>query len=251
MQTFDSLKRLSLDVTIDGAPIEDYPSSFYLVTDDGFPHVIARLQFPKDVEAGEAGDPVTVNMVSGDDSCLLFTGEIYSVSDHGAYRDLTLTDGFKKLCDTDIAASYRKEMATVILQDTLDDAGIEDTDITCPEVEIARFSTEKIPADKIIKLLIKTLEEHGHSGLRFFFDDKDVFRFGTPEDSGINEGEVFVFETGKNIIRAERNRIETLPFPIRHSQEVIVDGKTFVTKRTELLLSNRRSRLVLWLGRAS
>ena len=123
---------------------------------------------------------------------------------------------------------------------------IGSTAVSCPAVEVARFSTEKVPADKIITLLIKTLEEHGHHGLRFFFDEKNTFRFGTLEDSGKNEGAAFSFETGRNIIKKEDGMIETLPLPVRHSQEVTVDGKKLVTARTELFMSGKRSSLRLW-----
>jgi hypothetical protein len=199
------------------------------------------------MDAGNAGDPVTVRLSFADEQHLLFTGEIYSAGVHGAYRNLALTDGYRKLCDTGIIAAYRKETAAVILQDTLDKAGIGNTAITCPAVEMARFSTENIPADRCIKLLIKALEEHGHKGLRFFFDAEDTFRFGTAEDTGKNEGPVFEFETGKNILKKGEGFIEVLPLPIRHSQTVMVDGTELCACRTDLTVSGKRSRLKLWL----
>jgi hypothetical protein len=156
----------------------------------------------------------------------------------------------KKLCDTAIAAAYRKETAQVILQDTLDAAGIVRTAVTCPAVEIGRFSTEKIPADMHVRHLIKALEEHGHMGLRFFFDAEDVFHFGTAADTGKNEGAVFAFETGKNILKTREGVIEVLPLPIRHSQKVTVDGAELITTRTDLTVAGSRSRLVLWLEAA-
>ena len=251
MQLSNCLEHPVLDVAIGGAVVEKRPSAFSLITDDGFPSVMAQLQFPKDVEIGNVGEEVVVNLSFDDETHLLFTGVIYSAGIRGTHRELALTDGYKKLCDTNIAVAYRKETAQVILQDTLESAGISDSAISCPSVEVARFSTQKIPADMIIKLLIKTLEEHGHHGLRFFFDKENVFRFGTLEDNGKNEGAVFEFETGKNILKTGNNKIEVLPVPIRHSQEVTVDGKKLIPTRTELYLSGRRSRLVVWLKGAA
>jgi hypothetical protein len=145
-----------LNISIGGTAVEKRPSLFRLATDQDFHSVIAGLRFPADAEIGKKGDPVTVSLSLADENHLLFTGEIYSANTYGAYRDLALTDGFKKLCDTDIIAAYRKEKASVILQDTLDKAGIDKTAITCPEVEMARFSTEKIPADQCLKQLINS-----------------------------------------------------------------------------------------------
>ena len=247
MPAFERLEHPVLQVTIGGSPVDKRPSAFRLITDKGFSSVAAHLNFPAESGIGNNGDKVTVSLSYGDDECLLFIGEIYGAAIHGAYRDLALTDDYKKLCDTKIIAAYRKEMANIILQDTLDVAGITETAITCPEVEIARFSTQEIPAKKIIVDLIKALEEHGYAGLRFFFDEKNVFHFGTSQDTGKNEGENFVFETGKNILKIGDSKIEVLPLPIRHTQDVTVDDVTLVTFRTDLHVSGNWSRLVLWL----
>jgi hypothetical protein len=204
-----------------------------------------------DAGAGKVGDPVTVRLSFAGEKRLLFTGEIYSAGKHGGYFDLALTDGYKKLCDTVVVAAYRKETAKVILQDVLDKTGIEKTAIACPAVEVARFSTEKIPADIYIKNLIKTLEEHGHTGFRFFFDAENTFRFGAAGDAGKNEGTAFEFATGRNILKKGDGFIEVLPLPIRHSQAVIVDGAELVVHRTDLTVSGARSRLVLWLRGAA
>jgi hypothetical protein len=227
------------------------PSAFSLITDEAFPSVGAYLRYPPDVETGKVGDPVTVELSFDEEKHLLFTGKIYSAGIHGTYRDLALTDGYKKLCDTAVIAAYRKESSKVILQDTLDEAGIGKTAVTCPAVEVARFSTEKIPADMCIGLLIKALEEHGHTGLRFFFDAEDTFRFGTANDTGKNGGPVFEFQAGKNILKKGEGFIEVLPLPIRHSQTVAVDGAELVTHRTALLVSGTRSRLKLWLKKGT
>jgi hypothetical protein len=250
LQISNHLEHPVLAVSVAGASGRR-PSAFSLITDEAFPSIGAYLRYPPDAEIGKAGDPVTVNLLFNEEKHLLFTGEIYSAGTHGAYRDLALTDGYKKLCDTGVVAAYRKENAKVILQDTLDKAEIGKTSITCPAVEVARFSTENIPADLCIKLLLKTLEEHGHKGLRFFFDAGDTFRFGTADDTGKNEGPVFEFETGKNILKKGDGFIEVLPLPIRHSQTVIIDGTEFVTHRTNLVVSGVRSRLILWIRGAA
>ena len=251
MPNYNRIDHPVLNVTVGGSAPERRPSSFSLLTDEGLPSVMAQLKFPADEIKGEIGDAVIVKMTLGEYEYLLFTGEIYSVSIRAKHKELFLTDGYKKLCDTDIVAAYRKEAAKIILQDTLNSAGINKTKITCPGVEIARFSTKKIPAEHVIKLLIKALEEHGHMGLRFFFDENDSFRFGTATDNGKNEGEVFSFKTGKNIIKKGEGWIEVLPLPVRHTQEVSVDGVTLITRRTDLLVTGKHSRLQLWLRKVA
>ena len=235
-----------LNVTIGGTATKKRPSYFSLLTDQDFHSVVASLRFPADMEVGKTGDPVTVNLSLADEKHILFTGEIYSEETYRGNHVFGLTDGYKKLTDTQIIAAYRKETASVILQDTLDKAGISKTAIACPTVEIARFSTENIPADRCIEQLIKALEEHGFKGLRFFFDADNTFRFGTADDIGKNEGKVYEFETGKNIFRKAEGHIHVLPLPIRHSQEIRIDGVNLVTYRTDLTVSGSCSRLRLW-----
>ena len=250
MPTFNRIEHPILNIEIGGGSPDRRPSRFTLITDEGFPSVVAHLRFPADETKGSSGDPVTVKMTVGTEDYLLFTGEVYSVSTDAKHRNISLTDGYKKLCDTPIIAAYRKEQASVILQDALDASGISETNITCPSVEVRRFSTKEIPAEYIITLLIKALEEHSHMGLRFFFDERDAFHFGTDADSGKNEGDVFEFETGKNIIKKGTGWIEALPLPVRHTQEVTVDGETLLTRRTHLTVSGGNSRLRLWLREA-
>jgi hypothetical protein len=181
---------------------------------------------------------------------LYFSGTVYAESTDGAYRELFLTDGYKKLCYTDFTAAYRKEKAANILEDILGAAGITEKAVTCPDIEPARFSTQNISARICIDVLINALGEHGAEGLTYFFDEKDVFHFGTKADTGKNEGAAFSFETGKNIVRSGSGLIEVLPCPIRHTQEVTVDGKAMVTTGTDLTVMRYRSRLTLWLGAA-
>jgi hypothetical protein len=145
-----------------------------------------------------------------------------------------------------VVNAYRKETAKGILQDTLDAAGITDSSITCPAITLARFSTDTITADMCIDLLIRAMEQHGAGDLRFFFDAENIFHFGTSEDTGRNEGIEIALETGKNIIRRGAGFVETLPLPLRHSQSLTIDGIPVETIRTDLSVSQRRSRLVSW-----
>ena len=162
-----------------------------------------------------------------------------------------MTDSYKKLCRTDFTAAYRKEKAASILEDILGAAGINEKSVTCPDVELARFSTQTIPARMCIDLLIDALKEHGAEGLVYFFDEKDVFHFGTIADTGKNEGEAETFETGKNIVSSGSGWIEVLPRPVRHSREITVNGKTLLTMRTDLTISRSSSRLTLYLREAA
>jgi hypothetical protein len=235
-----------LDVTINESPVEKRPSSFSLLTDRGVPSVVARLSYPADMSGGSAGDPVTVSLASGDAAMLLFTGEIYDAKTHGARRDLALTDGYKKLCDALFNPAYRKEKAQVIMEDALGAAGIGDAKTTVPAVELARFSLVSSPVKICFDLLIKALEEHGHHGLRYFFDAENTFRFGTLEDTAVNEGDAVSLETAKSVIRTGAGWVETLPLPVRHSQDVAIDKVPMKTYRTDLLVSQERSRLRLW-----
>jgi hypothetical protein len=161
-----------------------------------------------------------------------------------------LTDSYQKLCGSKYAAAYRKEKATSILDDILGAAGISDTLITCPDVELARFSTPTMPCRLLIDLLIDALKEHGFVGFNYFFDSKDVFHFGSIDDTGINEGEAYSFESSKNILKTGSLWIETLPAPIRHTQKVKVNGTELFTVRTDVTISGKRSRLAMYLREA-
>jgi hypothetical protein len=97
-----------------------------------------------------------------------------------------------------------------------------------------------------VDLLIRALEQHGIQDLRYFFDADNVFHFGTGEDTGKNEGAEITLATGKNIVKRGEGWVETLPLPVRHSQSLTIDGTPVETIRTELTVSQRRSRLVLW-----
>jgi uncharacterized protein (DUF1684 family) len=239
-----------LEVVINGAPVEKRPSAFSLVTDRGAPSVLARLSYPLEVTEGNAGDPITVSLLSGESTMLLFTGEVYDAAPHGAYRDLALTDGYKKLCGTLFNPAYRKEQAPVIVEDALGAAGIGEKKITVPPVELARFSLVSSPVTICFDLVIKALEEHSFHGLRYFFDAENTFRFGTLEDTAVNEGDAVNLETAKTIIRTGAGWVETLPLPVRHSQDITIDGRPLKTYRTDLLVSRVRSRIRLWVEAA-
>ena len=247
MQSSEMLRRPLIEVSTGGAAIADYPAQFTLSTRAGFHAATARLLYPADSEAGNTGDDITVSLVSDDKSGLYFTGVVYSANTHGKYRELLLADSYKKLCETDFTAAYRKEKAASILDDILGAAGINEKSVTCPGVELARFSTQTIPARLCIDLLIDALKEHGEEGLAWFFDEKDIFHFGTARDTGRNDGEAETFETGKNIARSGSGWIEVLPRPIRHTRKITVNGEPLITTRMDLAVSLLSSRLVLYL----
>jgi hypothetical protein len=251
VQNSELLRHPVIEVTLGGTVVEKWASEFKLVTQAGFHSVVSRLLYPADSDVGSVDDEVTVSLVSGDDTILYFTGKVYSANVHGSYRELLLTDSYKKLCDAKYAAAYRKEKASTILDDILGAADITEKTITCPDVELARFSTQTISAHMCIDLLIDALKEHGAEGLCYFFDEKDTFHFGTAEDTGKNEGEAFAFETGKDILRTGTGWIEVLPRPIRHTQSLTIDGKELLTVRTDLRVSRKASRLTLWVKEAA
>jgi hypothetical protein len=251
MQNSKFLQHPIIEVAIGGTVVEKRPSEFKLITHAGINLPLSYLLYPADAGVGNVDDEITVSLVADDITHLYFTGKICSANVHGKYRELLLADGFQKLCRTDYAAAYRKEKAANILDDILGAAGITEKSITCPDVELARFSTQTIPARMCISLLVGALKEHGAEELNYFFDEKDIFHFGTADDSGKNEGETFSFETGKNILRSGSGWIEVLPCPIRHSQAVTVNEKSLVTVRTDLTVSRKATRLVLWLREAA
>jgi hypothetical protein len=246
MGELNSLQYPVLEISIGGEVVDKRPSRFMLTTAQGFPAVMANLVYPADTIISSIGDPVVISLVEQEDKHILFTGETYDAKTRGAYYDLSLTDGYKRLHDTMVVNAYRKETAKGILQDTLDVAGISDTSITCPAITLARFSTDRITADMCIDLLIRAIEQHGVQDLRYFFDVEDIFHFGTSGDTGKNEGIELTLQTGKNIIKRGEGFVEILPMPIRHSQSLTIDGVPVETIRTELVVSARRSRLVIW-----
>jgi hypothetical protein len=239
-----------IEVSIGGTVVEKRPSEFRLMTQTGFHSALSRLRYPADSGIGITGDDVAVSLVSGGTRDLYFTGTIYSANERGTYRELGLTDSFQKLCETSFTAAYRKEKAASILDDMLGAAGITEKSLTCPDVELARFSTSAVTVRFCLDLLIDALKGHGEEGITYFFDEKDIFHFGKALDTGKNEGGAFSFETGKNILRTGSGWIEVLPRPIRHTQTVMVDGRELQPVRTDLTVSQKRTRLVLTFGEA-
>ena len=246
MRLTDELQYPVLEIALNGAIVDRRPVCFSLHTEQGLPSVLSYLLYPADVESGAAGDTIEINLVSGEERSRYFTGVILDANTHGAHKKLSLTDGYKKLFDASFTPAYRKEKAKVILDDMLTAAGIENKKITCPDIELARFSLDTVAVEHCIKLLIDALGNHGITNIRYFFDAENTFRFGSTADSGKNEGEALNFETKKNIIAKGRGWIETLPVPLRHSQAVTVDGKALITYRTELLVSQAKSRIRFW-----
>jgi len=239
-----------LEVSIGGTIVEKRASEFKLITQAGFHSAMSHLLYPADSDVGAVGDDITVSLSSDNKTDLYFTGKIYSANVHGKYRELLVTDSFQELCFAGFTAAYRKEKAVNILDDILGAAGITEKSITCPDVELARFSTQSITARMCIDLLIDALKSHGYEKLNYFFDEKDTFHFGTRDDTGKNAGEPFTFETGNNILRSGSGWIEVLPCPIRHSHAVTVNEKQMRTVRTDLTVSRNATRLVLWVEAA-
>jgi hypothetical protein len=239
-----------LTVKINGIFIENRPTGFRLSTEGSLHSVIVNLSYPVSSEAGVIGDKVAISFSNRDSEVLLFSGQITDVGMSWAYRELLLSDGYQNICETLVTPAYRKEKASVILQDILDTAGISETAITCPDVELARFSTDEISVERCIEQLVKALEEHGFVNLRWFFDEKNVFHFGTLLDTGKNDGEKFEFESGSTIFRSGIDHygkwIEVFPLSIRHSQKIQINGAEVLTTRTLLHISARYSRLKLW-----
>jgi hypothetical protein len=246
MPLTDELQYPVLEVAINGAVVERRPVCFSLQTEQGLPSVLSYLLYPAGVENGAAGDTIEINLVSCEERARYFTGVILDAHTHGANKKLSLSDGYKKLFDASFTPAYRKEKAKVILDDILEAAGIENKKITCPDIELARFSLDTLSAQRCVELLLNALFNHGVTGIRYFFDAENTFRFGSIADSGKNEGNTPAFETKKNIISKGRGWIETLPVPLRHSQAVTIDGAAFFTYRTELLVSQTKSRIRFW-----
>jgi hypothetical protein len=204
------------------------------------------LYYPSTVSVGKAGDTIVVNLVSGSQTELYFTGAVYYAGTIGAHRVLWLTDGYKKLVDSLWAPAYRKTRAKSILEDALDTAGITDYTITVPDIEIKRFSTHALPVKETLDLLIKALEAHGVNGLSYFFDRNNTFRFGRIDDATLNEGPAVSLETKKDIIKRWPGCIQTLPVPVRHSEYITIDGQSVLTLNTELRVSRKTSRMNIW-----
>jgi hypothetical protein len=252
MTTYEVMQNLLLAVSIDGTTIDERPVEFSLWTDKSGHGVIAYLLYPFSMDKGSQGDAVVISLADGENETVLFTGFVSALGKiRGAYRKLYLSDDYEKVYGTFITPLYRKEKVSIMLQDTLDAVGISDTAITCPELELARLSLDRVSAAFFLDLLVKVLEEYGFSDMKWFFDSNNVFHFGTFEDTGKNEGEeVSALVGGENILRTGIDLwgrwLEVLPLPLRHSQKITVDGEEMVTIRTEMLVSARHSRLKVW-----
>ena len=107
MATSDRLRHPILEVSIGGSVVTRRPSAFELITDQGFPSVMARLSYPVQAAAGSKGDKIAVSLSTGGTKSVLFTGEVFDSKERGALRELALTDGYKKLWDTAVTPAYR------------------------------------------------------------------------------------------------------------------------------------------------
>jgi hypothetical protein len=251
LQNSEIIQHPVIAVSVGGVITDERPAKFELTTLSGCPAARASLLYPADSDTGNTGDKITVSLVSDGKTDLYFTGEIFDTSVRGAYRELFLSDSYRKLRLTKFTAAYRKEKAANILDDILGSAGISERKTACPSAELARFSTQTISARACIDLLIGALKEHGAENLAYFFDEKDAFRFGTENDSGKNEGEVFNFESAKDILKRGAGWIEVLPRPVRHTQKITIDGKEAFTLRTDLTVSRKTTRMTLWFKEAA
>lgn len=241
------IQRPVVNVMINGKDITDKIHKFTLTTDSDLPHIVSQLEYSNDFNKAKPDDSIQVTLSYGQKTYRIFSGHIFRISNERQKTVLHLIDGFVKLWTVICTVSYRKEKAKVILTDIIQKAGLQDTEITCPDVEFARFSTQQIPVSEIIKKIIETLKNYGYQRVfRFFFDTTNTFRFGTLADTGKNPGERFAFETGVNIIEKGDSRFQSIALPIRHSQEIEVDKKSIIPNRTKLIISKRESRITIW-----
>lgn len=245
MPSNNIIRHHSLVVELNGRVSEKRAVRFTLLTQKGSPSVIAMLYFPAGAKDGKKGETIKVYLADTEKRDLYFTGTVHNATEIDSYRKLFLTDGFSKLCSTPFTAAYRKEKASVIIDDILEAANINEKSVTVPDIELARFSTQPLQANRVLDMLIDALKEHGAKGLCYFFDEKDRFHFGTEKDTGKNAGEAFQFDSKQTIFSRGADRIETLPAPIRHSMTVTVDGASMETIRTELTVTEKASRLIL------
>ena len=219
---------------------------FSISTDVHYPYCTPELELTGEYTGTKQGDVIKITLYLNNKTYTLFTGLIFKITYEYNKTTLHLIDGFLDLCNTRQSLSYRKEKALNILNDILEKAGVAECEITCPDVIFERF-VSSVPANEIIKEIIETLKSYGQDEkYRFFFDTNNVFRFGTLDDTGINPGERFVLKSGVNIITKKGNCITTMPLPIRHSQEIEVDGKSFIPYRTEMIIGSKASRIKIW-----
>ena len=251
MPSNKSILRHTLAVEFNGRASEKRAVRFTLLTQKGYSSVMAALYFPFDTKEGKKDDTVKVYLADKEKRDLYFTGTVHHATEIDSYRKLFLTDGYWKLCHTSFTASYRKEKASVIIDDILEAAGISEKSVTVPDIELARFSTQPVRASLVLDMLIDALKAHGAKELCYFFDEKDCFHFGTKKDTGKNTGDTFRFDSKESILSRGADWIEVLPVPIRHSMTVTVDGVSMETIRTELTVTEKASRLILHIKRMS
>lgn len=223
-------------------------SLFSLYTDRDLPVVRAALRLPGRITKDFAETQLSVGFrYNGGPSWTAYTGHVMrSYVDRGETA-LILREAPAKFFDAAISGSYRQEKAPRILSDLLDAGGITQKKVTCPSVMIDRFAFENLPPFLAIGRLVSTLGTYTDiSELRFFFDCAGVFRFGTPDDTGKNEGEALSLSDRAGILAERDGALETLPAPLRHSQSFSVRGKTVFATRTWLVSRARHAHLEVW-----
>ncbi len=237
------LERSLLTVEINGTQSDKRAAAFSLITQKGFPSVMAKLYYPAPSKEGKKGDKISVWLTKKEKKDLYFTGTVVKAENIDNYRLLFLADGFHAVSTTHFLAAYRKEKAAVIIDDMLAAAGIENKKIKVEDIELARFSTQNLTVKRILDILVDALKAHSVKNAVYFFDEENCFHFG--EEADVRKKSDIKFTSGKDIFSKGSDWIETLPAPIRHSMLISVDGVSMETIRTELTVKEKHSRLII------
>jgi hypothetical protein len=223
-------------------------SFFRLLTDRDIPLSLGELRMPGKASTDYADATVAVKFGFRDlATWTAFTGWADRSFFDGRETTLVLRECPKKFTEGEVSLSYRKEAASRILSDILDAGGVSTKKVTVPSVKLDRFAVEKVSPFEAVQKLIGAIGSYEDaSKIRYFFDEAGAFRFGTPDDTGKNEGEAVEFDEGAGIIAQGDGVVEVPPAPLRHSQAFTLKGSSVTSFRTRLTASPARSRLEVW-----
>ncbi|MBN2546572.1 MAG: hypothetical protein JXB50_12300 [Spirochaetes bacterium] len=233
-----------LIVKISGKEVKNI--GFTLITMKNSCNIQAKLFVPKTIKSS-LKDEVEVSLgYHGQDEWKIFKGFIDNFYDDMKMKVIILKDGNTDFWGTKILESYRKEKAKNILNDCLEKCKIDDTKITIPEVEFDRFLICDSASNNVCRNIIETLYSYGtDKELQYFFDENNVFHFGSIEDTGKNEGEAFNFDE-TNVLKYHENGFETFALPVRHSQKIKLNDSEIMTLKTVLTVMPKNTKLEVY-----
>jgi len=232
-----------IDVKFDGRPLSVFTSRFEVTSDLNGKADTCLVQVAGYAGKFSRGDSIVLKWgYAGEDLTEIFRGVVTGVSDN----DPVVITGIDYNCVLNskrINMTFEDETASGVIQAVMANSGLRLSVEDCPfEIERLPFFSLTIRecVDKVTDIVRRETGDQF-----YYYISEGVFHWG-PKD--LSQSPVHSFETGVNIIRAERvgnlTMLETMVVPVQHSDIIEVDGDNqFIVKAEYLWDSGGRTKL--------